>query len=183
MKFDISKKFGFIKGRFGEAVAEELLTALGWEVQQLGIERSFPELASTIRVSGKDFKSIVAIQQIRALPDFLVVRNDDRVFIECKYRTDGKPDQREIKMYKDFGSDVVILLISPSGIHAGRVSSILARGTDGYQAIESFTDLVSEDKVNIACEFSALAHHVFDPIPKHKDVLERIADDISQTVS
>ncbi len=88
-----------IKGDINETIIEFMLKELGFYVIKLGQEYKVEpiiQLEDFIREQGLDFKIFLknkikdGFEQIRNLPDFLIVKNDFRpILLEVKYRANG----------------------------------------------------------------------------------------------
>jgi hypothetical protein len=76
-----------IKGRLAEAIVEEMFLSMGYRVFRFGMENTVPGFAD--RYLPK--KGEVA-EEVRKMPDFIVVKDSKIAYIEVKYRTSGKFD-------------------------------------------------------------------------------------------
>ena len=106
-----------IKGRLAEAIIQELFISMGFNVFSLGVENTVPEFARR----ENPFKGTIA-EQVRSLPDFVVIRNNTSYFIEVKYRTSG-----EFKPKPDYQyPDAYIILVTPKYIKVRKASDLIA---------------------------------------------------------
>ncbi|MDO8482397.1 MAG: hypothetical protein Q7S86_01100 [bacterium] len=79
---------GMLKGRMAETLVEELLKKSGNTVYRFGYEAIMQNL---VQIKKSFDLHSDAGERIRAIPDFIVIaENGDPVFVEVKYRWDGK---------------------------------------------------------------------------------------------
>ncbi len=82
-RIKINSNYGMIKGRIGEAIAEQLFNELGYRVFRYGIENTLPGVVDIIEGDRG-----TVIKSIRNQPDFIVSsKQNDWSLIEVKYRT------------------------------------------------------------------------------------------------
>lgn len=95
-----------IKGRIAEALVEELLACLGYQVSRFGMENTVPELKNQLK--GKATVTTL----VRTMPDFLVQRPGEAPFlVEVKFRADGEFERKELHQEYPY-KDVLIVLVS-----------------------------------------------------------------------
>jgi hypothetical protein len=76
-----------IKGRIAEAIVEDMFVHMGYKVFRYGMENTVPGFAKRYLPN----KGKVA-EEVRKMPDFIVVKDSKTAYIEVKYRTSGKFD-------------------------------------------------------------------------------------------
>jgi hypothetical protein len=100
-----------LKGRMAESLVEELLKKSGNSVYRFGYEAIIQNLTQI----KKSFDAHCdAGERISAIPDFIVIaENGDPVFVEVKYRRDGKlhnDDRKRLERINDFWNAKIIFV-------------------------------------------------------------------------
>lgn len=74
-----------IKGRIAETIVEEMFISMGYRVFRFGMENTLPGFANReLPMRGE------VANEVRKMPDFIVVRDSQIAYIEVKYRTNGE---------------------------------------------------------------------------------------------
>lgn len=76
-----------IKGRLAEAIIEEMFLAMGYRVFRFGMENTVPGFGDRYLPRKGD-----VADEVRKMPDFIVVKDSQIAYIEVKYRTNGEFD-------------------------------------------------------------------------------------------
>lgn len=76
-----------IKGRIAETIVEEMFLAMGYRVFRFGMENTVPGFSDRYLPKTGDVAN-----QVRKMPDFIVVKDSKIAFVEVKYRTNGEFD-------------------------------------------------------------------------------------------
>ena len=113
-----------IKGRIAEAIIEEMFLSMGYQVFRFGMENTVPGFANRFLPKQGEIAN-----QVRKMPDFIVVKNSKSEYIEVKYRTDGNFDF--ISHYgKNYPyKNAYFILITPKHIKIQKASE-LEKGED-----------------------------------------------------
>lgn len=131
-----------IKGRLAEAIIEEMFIAMDYRVFRFGMENTVPGFSD--RYLPK--KGEVA-NQVRKMPDFIIVKDSQIAFIEVKYRTNGEFDFNEY--YKNRGKypypNAYFILVTPKHIKAQKAES-LEKGED-FQYLGSLKDFETDKEI------------------------------------
>lgn len=102
-----------IKGKLAEAIVEEMFLSMGYRVFRFGMENAVPGFGDRYLPRKGD-----VADEVRKMPDFIVVRDSQIAYIEVKYRTSGEFDINDY--YKDKGgypyNNAYIILITPRAI-------------------------------------------------------------------
>ena len=115
-----------IKGRLAEAIVEEMFLAMYYKVFRFGMENTVPGFSSRhLPIRGE------IANEVRKMPDFIVVKDSKIAYIEVKYRTSGKFDINEY--YRKKGGypydNAYIILVTPKYIKIQKASE-LKKGKD-----------------------------------------------------
>ncbi|MEK6917929.1 MAG: hypothetical protein AABW51_03180 [Nanoarchaeota archaeon] len=114
-----------IKGRLAEAIIEEMFISMGYRVFRFGMENTIPGFAEMIREKAGTRISQVK-EQIRKMPDFIVVKDSNIAYVEVKYRTSGNFDFN--KEYNKKGGypykNAYFILVTPNHIKIQRASEL-----------------------------------------------------------
>ncbi|MFP3950476.1 MAG: hypothetical protein ACLFUZ_05325 [Candidatus Micrarchaeia archaeon] len=115
-----------IKGRLAEAIIEEMFISMGYDVFRFGMENTLPGFSNRFLPK----KGEVA-NQVRKMPDFIVVKDSHVSFVEVKYRTNEEFDFKE--QYSREGGypypNAYFILVSPKHIRIQKASE-LEKGKD-----------------------------------------------------
>ena len=76
-----------IKGRVAEAIIEEMFWTMGYRVFRFGMENTIPSFGDRLNPKKGD-----VAEEVRQMPDFIVVKNSHVAYIEVKYRASGEFD-------------------------------------------------------------------------------------------
>jgi len=76
-----------IKGRLAEAIVEEMFLAMGYRIFRFGMENTVPGFGDRYLPRKGD-----VADEVRKMPDFIVVKNSQVNYVEVKYRTSGEFD-------------------------------------------------------------------------------------------
>lgn len=111
-----------IKGKVAEAIVEEMFLSMGYEVFRFGMENTIPGFSGRHNIK----KGEVA-NQVRKMPDFIVVKGPQISFVEVKYRT--KEDDFDFNEYyaKKGGypyKNAYFILISPKHIKIQKAAEL-----------------------------------------------------------
>lgn len=110
-----------IKGRLAEAIVEEMFLALGYRVFRFGMENTVPGFSDRYLP-----KTGEVANQVRKMPDFIIVKDTLIAFIEVKYRTNGEFDFNEY--YKSRGKypypNAYFVLITPKHIKVQKTEQL-----------------------------------------------------------
>lgn len=113
-----------IKGKLAEAIVEEMFLSMGYRVFRFGMENAVPGFGDRYLPREGD-----VADEVRKMPDFIVVRDSQIAYIEVKYRTSGEFNINEY--YKDKGgypyNNAYIILITPRAILIQK-ASLLKKG-------------------------------------------------------
>jgi len=74
-----------IKGRLAEAIVEEMFLAMGYRVFRFGMENTVPGFGDRYLPRKGD-----VADEVRKMPDFIVVKDSQVTYVEVKYRTKGE---------------------------------------------------------------------------------------------
>jgi len=77
----------YLKGRLAEAIVEEMFFAMGYMVYRFGVENTVPGFINRYLPKKGD-----VAEQVRKMPDFIVVRDSQIALLEVKYRSSGEFD-------------------------------------------------------------------------------------------
>lgn len=112
-----------IKGRLAEAIIEEMFLALGFRVFRFGMENTVPGFSDRYLP-----KSGEVANQVRKMPDFIIVKDTLIAFIEVKYRTNGEFDFNDY--YKSRGKypypNAYFVLVTPKHIKVQKAEKLEA---------------------------------------------------------
>lgn len=102
-----------LKGRLAEAIVEEMFLSMGYRVFRFGMENTVPGFSDRYLPKVGEVAN-----EVRKMPDFIVVKDSNISYLEVKYRTSGEFDIN--KYYKDKGgypySKAYIILLTPRAI-------------------------------------------------------------------
>ncbi|MBW3014896.1 hypothetical protein KY330_00580 [Candidatus Woesearchaeota archaeon] len=111
----------YIKGRIAEAIIEEMFISLDYRVFRFGMENTVPGFGSRILP-----KEGPVANEVRKMPDFIVVKGSKIAYVEVKYRTSGEFDFN--KHYKRKGrypySNAYFILVTPKHIKIQKASEL-----------------------------------------------------------
>ncbi|GAL84251.1 hypothetical protein Krodi_0516 [Sporocytophaga myxococcoides] len=112
-----------IKGRLAEAIVEEMFLALGYRVFRFGMENTVPGFSDRYLPKTGDVAN-----QVRKMPDFIIVKESMIAFIEVKYRTSGEFDFNEY--YESRGKypypNAYFILVTPKHIKIQKAEKLEA---------------------------------------------------------
>ena len=115
-----------IKGRLAEAIVEEMFLAMGYRVFRFGMENTVPGFGDRYLPR----KGEVA-DEVRKMPDFIVVKDSQVIYVEVKYRTSGEFDFKS--HYARKGGypyqNAFFILVTPKHIKVQKASE-LEKGKD-----------------------------------------------------
>lgn len=141
------KKYGrindhSIKGRLAEAIIEEMFLAMDYRVFRFGMENTVPGFSERhLPKTGE------VANEVRKMPDFIVVKDKHIAYLEVKYRTSGKFDLE--KYYKKRGgypySSAYIVLVTPKHIKIQKASE-LEKG-EGFIFLNKCKDFETDKKI------------------------------------
>lgn len=115
-----------IKGRIAETIVEEMFISMGYRVFRFGMENTLPGFANReLPMRGE------VANEVRKMPDFIVVRDTQIAYIEVKYRTNGEFDFNSHYARKGGYpySNAYFILVSPKHIKIQKASE-LEKGKD-----------------------------------------------------
>ena len=110
-----------IKGKIAETIVEEMFISMGYRVFRFGMENTLPGFANReLPMRGE------VANEVRKMPDFIVVRDLQIAYIEVKYRTNGEFDFNS--HYSRKGgypySNAYFILVSPKHIKIQKASEL-----------------------------------------------------------
>lgn len=122
---DIQKKTKIsdssIKGRLAEAIVEEMFLAMGYRVFRFGMENTVPGFGDRYLPRKGD-----VADEVRKMPDFIVVKDSQIAYIEVKYRTSGEFDFKS--HYTKKGGypyqNAFFILVTPKHIKVQKASEL-----------------------------------------------------------
>jgi hypothetical protein len=131
-----------IKGRLAEAIIEELFLALGYRVFRFGMENTVPGFSDRYLPKKGDVAN-----QVRKMPDFIILKDSQIAFIEVKYRTNGEFDFTDY--YQSRGNypypNAYFVLVTPKHIKVQKASHLEAGGHFVY--LGSHPDFASDKEI------------------------------------
>jgi len=117
-----------IKGRLAEAIIEEMFISMNYRVFRFGMENTIPGFGN--RELPK--KGEVA-NEVRKMPDFIVVKDQNIAYVEVKYRTKGEDGFDFNSYYGKKGGypykNAYFILVTPKHIKIQKASE-LEKGKD-----------------------------------------------------
>lgn len=129
-----------IKGRLAECIIEEMFMAMDYRVFRFGMENTVPGFSDRYLPKQGDVAN-----QVRKMPDFIIVKDAQIAFIEVKYRTNGDFDFNDF--YKSRGKypypNAYFILVTPKHIKIQK-AELLEKGED-FKYLGSHPDF-STDK-------------------------------------
>lgn len=113
-------KDSVIKGKLAETIVEEMFFAMDYRVFRFGMENTLPGFMN--RYFPK--KGEVA-EQVRKMPDFIIVKDSQIAFIEVKYRTNGKFDFKKHYGQRQYPyKNAYFILVTPKHILIQKASEL-----------------------------------------------------------
>jgi hypothetical protein len=131
-----------IKGRLAEAIVEEMFLSMGYQVFRFGMENTVPGFGDRLLS-----KTGPVAEQVRNMPDFIVVKDSRIAFIEVKYRTNGDFDFYDY--YRTRGKypypNAYFILITPNHIKIQKAEKLEA-GQD-FVYLGSHPDFITDKEI------------------------------------
>lgn len=131
-----------IKGRLAEAIIEEMFLAMDYRVFRFGMENTVPGFSDRYLP-----KQGEVANQVRKMPDFIIVKDSQIAFIEVKYRTNGEFDFSDY--YKTRGKypypNAYFVLVTPKHIKVQKAEH-LEKGQD-FVYLGSHPDFLSDKEI------------------------------------
>jgi len=131
-----------IKGRLAETIIEEMFLAMDYRVFRFGMENTVPGFSDRYLPKQGDVAN-----QVRKMPDFIVVKDSQIAFVEVKYRTNGEFDFNEY--YRNRGKypypNAYFILVTPKHIKVQKAES-LEKGSD-FVYLGSHPDFATDKEI------------------------------------
>jgi hypothetical protein len=168
----------YLKGNLGKEIVRSLLERAGYTVSLYGYEITMLDAKS--KYTYKKWNSVTG-RRLTSSPDLLVYDEKDvMVLVEVKTRGKSPPHIRseEIKRYKDYWSDAVIVVVVPEGLYAQKIDDLDIREDGEYPLSdfkkfeEVFTRVSTSDIEHYECVVLEMLKIFMSE--KDKVVLERI---------
>jgi len=131
-----------IKGRLAESIIEEMFLAMDYRVFRFGMENTVPGFSDRYLPKQGDVAN-----QVRKMPDFIIVKDSKIAFIEVKYRTNGDFDFNDY--YSNRGKypypNAYFILVTPKHIKIQKAEE-LEKGK-GFNYLGSHPDFNTDKEI------------------------------------
>ena len=131
-----------IKGRLAETIVEEMFLAMGYKVFRFGMENTVPGFGDRYLPRRGE-----VADEVRKMPDFIVVKDSQVVYIEVKYRTSGEFDFKSF--YTKKGGypykNAFFILVTPKHIKVQKASE-LEKG-EGFIFLNKCKDFETDKEI------------------------------------
>lgn len=131
-----------IKGRLAEAIIEEMFLAMDYRVFRFGMENTVPGFSDRYLPKQGDVAN-----QVRKMPDFIIVKDSQIAFIEVKYRTNGEFDFNDF--YKNRGKypypNAYFILMTPKHIKIQKAE--LLEAGENFVYLGSHPDFATDKEI------------------------------------
>lgn len=105
-----------LKGNAYKEIIKSMLQKSGYSVYPYGYESTFSDVRSKLT---KETRTSKTVRRIRSSPDLLIYdeQKNDLMLVEIKMRDSDKPHirPRQIRNYKEFWNDSILVLVVPEG--------------------------------------------------------------------
>ena len=112
-----------IKGRLAEAIVEEMFLNMGYKVFRFGMENTVPGFGDRYLPKYGD-----VADEVRKMPDFIIVKDSQIAYVEVKYRTKGEQDFDFKSYYTKKGGypykSAFFILVTPKHIKVQKASEL-----------------------------------------------------------
>ena len=112
-----------IKGRLAESIVEDMFISMGYRVFRFGMENTVPGFGDSLPRKGD------VANEVRKMPDFIVVKDSQVNYVEVKYRTNGEFDFNSY--YSKKGGypykNAFFILVTPKYIKVQKASELEKR--------------------------------------------------------
>lgn len=109
-----------IKGRLAESIVEEMFLAMDYKVFRFGMENTVPGFGDRYLP-----KRGTVAEEVRKMPDFIVVKDSQIEYIEVKYRTSGEFDFKSYYKKRSYPyKNAFFILVTPKHIKVQKASEL-----------------------------------------------------------
>ena len=133
-----------IKGRLAETIVEEMFLAMGYKVFRFGMENTVPGFGDRYLP-----REGAVADEVRKMPDFIVVKDSQIAYVEVKYRTKGEAGFDFKSYYAKKGGypykSAFFILVTPKHIKVQKASE-LEKG-EGFIFLNKCKDFETDKEI------------------------------------